>query len=105
MLVASVLTLTVAQLLDLVTFDQMIHRVGAGAEANPLVSAIFDAGGMPAVAITKVVVIAVVVAVVAALADRPTSRLARTLIAVILGIGILAGMVGGVSNAAAIALS
>jgi hypothetical protein len=104
MLVASVLTMTVAQLLDLATFAEMVHRVGAHAEANPLVAAMFEMGGMPAVAIAKVALTAIVAAVIAWLAKRPTSRLASVLVGVVLAAGIAAGIVGGATNTAAIGL-
>lgn len=104
MLVASVLTMTVAQLLDLATFAEMMRRVGPVAEANPLVAAMFDTGGMPAVAIAKVALIAVVAAVVAWLANRAASRLATTLVGVVVAAGIVAGLVGGATNTAAIGL-
>ena len=104
MLIAAVLTLTVAQLFDLATFGEMVHRVGVGAEANPLVAAMFDMGGMPAVAIAKVGLTAIVVAVVAWLANRPTSRMATRLVGIVVGCGIVAGLVGGATNTAAIGL-
>jgi hypothetical protein len=104
MLVASVLTMTVAQLLDLATFSEMVHRIGPHAEANPLVAAMFAMGGLPAVAIAKVALTAIVVAVVAWLANRPTSRLATILVGVVVAAGIAAGIVGGATNTAAIGL-
>ena len=104
MLVASVLTMTVAQLLDLATFVEMVRRVGPHAEANPLVAAMFEVGGTPIVAIAKVALTAIVVAVVAWLANRPTSRLATILVGVVIAAGILAGIVGGATNTAAIGL-
>lgn len=104
MLVAAVLTMTVAQLLDLATFAQMIDRVGPAAEANPLVAAMFDLGGMPAVAIAKVVLLAIVAGVVAWLANRPASRLATALVGIVIAAGIAAGIVGGATNTAAIGL-
>jgi hypothetical protein len=102
--VAAVLTMTVAQLLDLATFGEMVRRVGAQAEANPLVAAMFAMGGMPAVAIAKVALTAIVAAVVAWLAKRPNSRLATALAVVVVGAGILAGLIGGATNTAAIGL-
>ncbi|HET7182117.1 MAG TPA: hypothetical protein VFI15_07805 [Candidatus Limnocylindrales bacterium] len=102
--VAAVLTMTVAQLLDLATFGEMVHRVGAQAEGNPLVAAMFEMGGMPAVAIAKVALTAIVAAVVAWLANRPSSRLATALVVVVVGAGILAGLIGGATNTAAIGL-
>ena len=104
MLVASVLTMTVAQLLDLATFAEMVRRVGPTAEANPLVAAMFEMGGVPAVAIAKVALTAIVAAVFAWLAKRPTSRLATALAVIVVTLGIVGGIVGGASNTAAIGL-
>ena len=104
MLVAAVLTMTVAQLLDLATFGEMMRRVGAGAEANPLVAALFAAGGMPIVAIAKVALMSVVTAVIASLASHPASRLATALVAIVVGVGIVAGLIGGATNTSAIGL-
>jgi hypothetical protein len=104
MLVASVLTMTVAQLLDLATFADMVRRLGSHSEANPLVAAIFDAGGVPAVAISKVALTAIVAAVVAWLANRPASRLATRLVGIVVTAGIIAGLVGGLSNTAVLGL-
>ena len=42
-LVAAVLTMSAAQLLDLVTFMNMVNAVGPLAEANPLVATLFGA--------------------------------------------------------------
>jgi hypothetical protein len=104
MLVAAVLTLTGAQLLDLATFAEMVRRVGPGAEANPFVTAMFEIGGLPVVAIAKIALTAIVVAVVAWLANRPTSRLATVLVGVVIAAGIAAGIIGGATNTAAIGL-
>jgi hypothetical protein len=103
-MVAAVLTMTVAQLLDLATFAEMVHRVGPGAEANPLVAAMFEMGGMPAVAIAKIALTAIVAAVIAWLAHRPSSRLATALVGIVVAAGIAAGIVGGATNTAAIGL-
>ena len=104
MLVAAVLTMTGAQLLDLATFAEMMRRVGIGAEANPLVAAMFEVGGMPIVAIAKVALLAIVVAVVAGLANRPASRVATVLVGIVVAAGIVAGLIGGATNTAAIGL-
>ena len=104
MLVASVLTMTVAQVLDLATFAEMVRHVGPTAEANPLVAAMFEMGGVPAVAIAKVALTAFVAAVIAWLAKRPTSRLATALVGIVVGLGIVAGLVGGATNTVAIGL-
>lgn len=104
-LVAAVLTMSVAQLLDLATFDLMIRRVGLQAEANPLITALFGAYGLPIVAIAKIALLAFVVGVVAVLSRAPAPPLmARVLIVVIVAAAIAAGVVGGATNTAAIGL-
>jgi hypothetical protein len=98
---AAVVTLTVAQLLDLGTFIRMIDRHGIDAEANPLVSHLMSQHGLEFVAVAKIVALAVVVAVTVVLAesrpDRPAHpRLARLVVAV----AVVVGLLGGWTNAA-----
>ena len=98
-LVAAVLTMSAAQLFDLATFWTMVHRLGPGAEVNPLVALLFAAYGYPLVAIAKVALLAVVTAVGAILLKRArTAKLAVGVVAV----GILIGLAGGISNTIAI---
>jgi len=98
-LVAAVLTMSAAQLFDLATFMTMVHRLGPGAEVNPLVGVLFGAYGYPLVAIAKVVLLAVVTAIGAILLKRAgTTKLAVA----VLAIGILIGLLGGISNTMAI---
>jgi hypothetical protein len=97
--VAAVLTMSAAQLLDLATFMAMVRQLGPTAEVNPIVSALFGLYGYPAVAIAKVALLAVVTAITTILiAKNAGSRLAGGLVA----LGILVGLVGGLSNAIAI---
>ena len=104
-LVAAVLTMSVAQLLDLATFDLMIRRVGLAAEANPLVATMYAAHGLPVVAIAKVALVALVAAIAAVLARAPAPALiARVALVAVLASAIAAGLVGGASNTAAIGL-
>lgn len=99
LLVAAVLTMSAAQLLDLATFVVMVERLGPGAEANPLVAALFGAYGYPSVAVAKVALLAFVTAIGAILlSPRGSTRVA----AVVLSVGILIGLVGGISNTIAI---
>ena len=98
---AAVVTLTVAQLLDLGTFVRMIDRHGFAVEANPLVSHLMSEFGLPFVAVAKIVALSLVVAVTVVLAestaDRPGHpRLARLVVAV----AVVVGLVGGWTNAA-----
>ena len=97
-----VLTVTVAQLLDLGTFARMISLHGVTAEANPLVSGLLAAHGLEFAAVAKIAALSLIVAVIVVLggrADRPGHpRLARTIAA----LAVLAGLVGGLTNALAI---
>jgi hypothetical protein len=100
LLAAAVLTMSAAQLLDLATFVTMVRAVGPEAEANPLVAVLFGAYGFPLVAIAKIVLVAMTTAIVAVLLGvRPRPRMAGAVIAV----GIVVGLVGGISNSAVLA--
>ena len=104
-LVAAVVTMSVAQLLDLATFDLMIRRVGVLAEANPLVASLYLAHGLPVVAIAKVALVALVAAIAAVLGRVPAPALVvRFALVAILASAIAAGVVGGATNTAAIGL-
>jgi hypothetical protein len=98
-MVAAVLTMSAAQLFDLGTFVAMTQRLGPQAEANPLVGVLFASYGYPMVAIVKVVLLAAVSAVGAILINRSARP---KLAAAVFAIGIVIGLVGGVSNSAAI---
>jgi hypothetical protein len=99
-LVAAVLTMSAAQLLDLASFVTMVRALGPAAEANPIVAFLFGSYGYPMVAIAKVVLLAFTTAVASLLlrGARPRPRLAATLV----GVGILVGLVGGLSNGVAV---
>jgi hypothetical protein len=98
-MVAGVLAMSAAQLFDLATFVNMVHRLGPAAELNPLVGAMYAVYGYPMVAIVKVVLLALVTAVATILFAKSTRpRLAGAVVA----LGILIGLVGGLSNAIAI---
>ena len=99
LLVLGVITMTVAQLLDLASYMTMVPRIGPMAEVNPIVRELFAGYGFPAVAIAKVLLLAIVTSVVAILVGWPArARLAGGLVA----LGIVIGLVGGVSNAVAL---
>lgn len=98
-LAAGILTMSAAQLLDLATFQIMVRQLGPASELNPIVSSVFALYGYPMVAILKVVLLAFVSAIATILigfSGRP--RLAAGVIAV----GIVVGLVGGLSNSIAI---
>ncbi|MFL5724881.1 MAG: hypothetical protein ACJ77F_00930 [Chloroflexota bacterium] len=96
----AVITITVAQLLDLGTFVRMIAIHGVRAEANPLVAHVLAEGGLPFAAVAKIAALSVAVAVTVVLAgrdDRPGHpRLAGAVVAA----AVVAGVLGGLSNAA-----
>ena len=96
-LAAAVLTMSAAQLFDLATFMHMVAVAGPAAERNPLVAILFATYGLPMVAVTKIALLAIVTAVVAVVhGTRPRPRMAATIVAM----GILVGLIGGVSNVA-----
>ena len=95
LLVAAVLTMSAAQLLDLATFVTMVRSVGPASEANPLVAFLFNAYGFPLVAIAKVVLLALASAVAAILMRGPERR---RLAGAVVAVGILVGVLGGLSN-------
>jgi hypothetical protein len=92
------LTAVAAQLFDLGTFIVMVRRFGAEAEANPLVAAIFADYGTPLVALAKLSVLLLVVALAVSTARRsPRVRLFAGALPVT--VAIIAGLIGGLSNA------
>jgi hypothetical protein len=94
-------TMLLAQLLDLLTFVVMVHRVGPHAEVNPVVSALLHAGGVPEVAFAKVALMVLVAGVAVALQRGPERGMQRAA-GVLLGCAIVAGIFGGWTNAVTI---
>lgn len=91
--------MSAAQMLDLATFVTMMKSLGPAAELNPLVGALFALYGYPMVAIVKVLLLALVSSIATILLVRSAKpRLAAGLV----GLGILIGLVGGLSNAIAV---
>jgi len=98
-MVLAVVTATVAQMLDLGTFVRMIALHGPLAEGNPLVAHLLDELGVPYLAVAKIAVLSLVIAIVAVLWGRDDQRRHPRLAATIIGFAIVAGVVGGVTNA------
>jgi hypothetical protein len=94
-----VLTMAVAQFFDFGTFVAMIRRHGPDAEANPLVAAILTDLGVPAAALVKAALVLLVASIVVILSGSPGTVGRRRLAALILGLAVLAGLVGGCTNA------
>jgi hypothetical protein len=96
------LTLLAAQGLDFASFNSMVATRGAQAEANPLVQALFLALGTPAVALAKLLLIGLVIALGLAAAARGRQGIWSTIGGLPLALAIAAGLIGGITNAAAI---
>lgn len=101
-MVLAVITLTVAQLFDLGTFVRMVAGHGAAAEVNPLVRYLLTDFGLPMIIAAKLAVLSLVVAVIAQLAGRASQPEHRRLVGAVIAAAIVAGLVGGWSNAAVI---
>lgn len=95
----ALLTVTVAQLLDLGTFVRMVNAHGVGAEANPLVVHLLDGLGVPFVAVAKIAALSLVVAIAVVLAPRAGRPGHRRLAGAVVACAVLAGLVGGWTNA------
>jgi hypothetical protein len=95
-----VVTLFLAQSFDLATFSIMVARHGAGAEANPVVSDIFDSYGMPAVVIVKFALIIGVAALALAASGQGSRKLWGFVGGLPVAVAIAAGLIGGITNAA-----
>ncbi len=93
-------TLFIAQLLDLATFSLMVGRHGATAEANPFVSDLFLAYGMPAVAVAKLALVVLVGALMAASWARGRRGVWSVVGGLPLALAIAAGLIGGITNTA-----
>ena len=95
-------TLVLAQGLDLATFSVMVARHGAAAEANPLVSDLFDTFGMPVVVFAKLALIALVGALSIAASSRGNRGVWSMVGGLPLALAIAAGLIGGITNTAAL---
>ena len=93
-------TLSLAQALDLATFSLMVARHGATAEANPLVSDMFDSFGMPAVVFAKAALIVLIGALCIAASARGNRGVWSMVGGLPLALAIAAGIIGGITNTA-----
>ena len=98
----ALLAVTAAQLLDLGTFVRMIGLHGAAVEGNPVVAHLLAGFGLPFVAVAKIAALAVVVAVIVVLRGRDAQIHHRRLVSGVVGLAVVAGIVGGWSNAVVI---
>jgi hypothetical protein len=95
-----VATLFLAQAFDLATFGLMVTRHGPGAEANPLVSNLFDALGMPAVVGAKLALVVLIGALCLAASSRGSRGVWSMVGGLPLALAITAGLIGGITNTA-----
>ena len=93
-------TLAIAQAFDIATFNAMVGTRGPGAEANPLIQSMFVTLGTPAVAIAKVALVILIVALAIAAAVRGGQGRWAAVGGLPLALGIAAGIIGGITNAA-----
>jgi hypothetical protein len=94
----ALLTLTTAQLFDLGTFVRMVGQHGSASELNPFVHHLLTDYGILFVVVAKVVALALVVAIISVLAGRAATGHSR-LVAMLFAVAIVAGLIGGLSNA------
>ena len=92
---AAFVVLVAAQGFDHASFLVMTARHGLEAEFNPIVVAIAESFGLPGSTLVKVVAVAFLAGVVVVLTPRR-----RWLGRAVLSAGVVAGLVGGISNVA-----
>jgi hypothetical protein len=91
--------LLAAQLFDFGTFTLMVGRHGIVAELNPLVAQGFVAFGLPILVLVKLALVVLLGSIVVLVGrDRPARRSIPGLAASITILGVIAGLVGGISN-------
>jgi hypothetical protein len=95
-------TLALAQSFDLATFWVMVRRYGPDAEANPLVSGLYESLGMPAVVLAKIALIVLIGSLGVAAATQMRTRTWALIGGLPLALAIAVGLIGGITNAAAL---
>jgi hypothetical protein len=95
------LTAVVAQFFDFGTFLVMVHRHGLNAEGNPIVAAIAASVGVEGLAVVKSALVLFVAGVAVMLAGPPRSVSRERMAGATVGLAILAGVFGGLTNALA----
>ena len=95
-------TLFLAQAFDLATFSVMVARHGAMAEANPIVNDLFDTFGMPAVVFAKLALVVLVGTLCMAAWSRGNRGAWSVVGGLPLALAIAAGLIGGITNTAAL---
>ena len=80
----------------------MVARHGASAEANPLVSDLFDTFGMSVVVIAKLALVVLIGALCIAASSRGNRGIWSMVGGLPLALAIAAGLIGGITNTAAL---
>ena len=101
-MVLRLVTLALAQALDLVTFKVMVGLYGPAAEANPLVAGVFRSSGLGTLVALKVAIVVLVGALAIAGASRSERRTWAVVGGLPLALAITIGIVGGITNASTI---
>jgi len=96
------MTLAIAQAFDFATFFVMVRIHGVAAEANPLVQRMFLALGTPAIALSKIALVTLIIALGLIAAVRGGKGRWSVVGGMPLALGIAAGLIGGITNAAVI---
>ena len=91
----AVIALTLAHAFDYASFLLMVARHGLSAEANPFVVVLAQEVGLPGLTLAKVLAV-----IFAMLVMFLVARHSRALAVGVLVIGVVAGLLGGMSNVA-----
>ena len=92
---AALAVLLLAHIFDWASFLVMIARHGLGAEANPIVVTLVEETGVPGVTLAKLATVALAAGLAVLIAPKR-----RRMAMLLLGFGVVAGLVGGISNIA-----
>jgi hypothetical protein len=95
----SLITMAAAQFFDFATFAAMVERVGPHAELNPIVQSMMGSLGVTPVAITKALLVILVGSVAIILTNHGGRTAHRWVARSVVTVAILAGLIGGLSNA------
>jgi hypothetical protein len=93
----ALVVLSLAHIFDYASFLALMARHGIAAEANPLVVALAHETGLPGLTLAKVVSVAFATVLVSVIFSWR-----RSVAVVVLVFGVAAGIVGGLSNIAAL---
>ncbi len=92
---AALAVLLLAHVFDWASFLVMIARHGLGAEANPIVVTLVEETGVPGVTLVKLATVVFAAGLAVWIAPKR-----RRVAMVLLSFGVVAGLVGGISNIA-----